>query len=191
MMSRLGPIKSEDMTKAQQDFYNSLRAKPIYRAVPDDRPLTGPISAHLRSVELGYLKVDMSRYLRTDGLLSRKLVELATIVVCRLWKADYAYCTHERGALRVGISEDIVNAIRKGRPPDFEKTAEKAVYDFAYQITERKRVDDATYKAAVDELGEATLVELTGLCGHYATTCMTINAFELPIREGDVPLPRN
>jgi 4-carboxymuconolactone decarboxylase len=190
-MSRLEPIQPEAMTEAQREFYRALRDKPIYQGVPDDRPLTGPIAAYLRSPPLGDLKVDMSRYLRRQGLLPKHLVELATITVCRIWKADYAYCTHERGALREGISENIVSAIRNGEPPVFDKPDEKAVYDFVTQLTDGKRVDDDAYTAARDLIGEAALVELTGLCGHYVTTCMTVNAFELPMRDGDVPLPRD
>jgi hypothetical protein len=34
------------------------------------------------------------------------------------------------------------------------------------------------------------VVEMIGLAGHYVTTCMTLNAFEIPMRDGDVPLPR-
>jgi len=41
----------------------------------------------------------------------------------------------------------------------------------------------------VDLLGEATLVELVGLCGHYVTACMTLNAFEMPHSDEDEALP--
>jgi 4-carboxymuconolactone decarboxylase len=50
-------------------------------------------------------------------------------------------------------------------------------------------VDDTTYRAAVDALGEDALVELVGLCGHYVTAAMTIKAFDIPARPGDEPFP--
>jgi 4-carboxymuconolactone decarboxylase len=188
-MSRLAPLHPKDMTEEQLEYYRTIRKRPTMQGIAEETPLGGPFHAYQHSVPFGTIKNAMSRQLRHDGLLPPRLVELATIVVCRLWNADYAYCSHERGALRAGISEAVVSAIRNGKTPDFDKDDEAAVYHFAHQITDKKAVDDETYATARDILGEAALVELVGLCGHYVTAAMTLNAFEIPMRDGDEPLP--
>lgn len=188
-MSRLEPIYPKDMTEEQLEYYRSIRKRPTFQGVSEDTPLVGPFVAYQRSIPYGQIKNAMSRYLRYDGLLPSRLVELTIIIVCRIWSADFAFNSHERGALREGVSEAVVSAIRNGKLPEFDKSDEEIVYHFVHQLIDKKSVDDTAYKAAVDLLGEAALVELIGLCGHYVTTCMTLNAFEIPMREGDKPLP--
>jgi 4-carboxymuconolactone decarboxylase len=41
-------------------------------------------------------------------------------------------------------------------------------------------VSDAVYQRAVAALGEAAVVDLTGLLGYYALISMTINVFQVP-----------
>lgn len=188
-MSRLAPIHPKDLDERQLAYYRSIRTRPTFKGVPDDTPLVGPFLAWQRSVEYGERMNSNSRYLRHDGLLEARLVELATIVVCRIWNTGFAFNSHARGAIREGVSEAVVDAIRNKKRPDFDKDDERIVYEFSHQLTENKSVDGDVYQAAVDLLGEAALVELVGLCGHYVSACMTLNAFEIPMREGDEPLP--
>ena len=188
-MSRLAPIHPKDLDEAQLEYYRSIRTRPSFKGAVEDTPLVGPFLAWQRSVEYGQRMNSNSRYLRHDGLLESRLVELATIVVCRIWNAGFAFNSHATGAIREGVSKEVVEAIRLGKRPSFDKTDEEIVYDFAFQLTDNKSVDDAAFKAAVDLLGEAALVELVGLCGHYVTACMTLNAFNIPLRDGDEELP--
>ncbi len=188
-MSRLAPIHPKDLDEAQLEYYRSIRTRPTFKGVADDTPLVGPFLAWQRSVEYGQRMNSNSRYLRHDGLLESRLVELVTIVVCRIWNTGFAFNSHARGAIREGVSEEVVDAIRHGKRPSFDKADEEIVYEFAHQLTDNKSVDDSAYQAAVDLLGEAALVELVGLCGHYVTACMTLNAFEIPMRDGDEELP--
>lgn len=188
-MSRLAPIHPKDLDERQLEYFRSIRTRPTFKGVADDTPLVGPFLAWQRSVEYGERMNSNSRYLRHDGLLESRLVELATIVVCRIWNTGFAFNSHARGAIREGVSAEVVDAIRHGKRPEFDQKDEETVYGFCHQLTTNKAVDDAAYQAAVDLLGEAALVELVGLCGHYVTACMTLNAFEIPMREGDEPLP--
>jgi 4-carboxymuconolactone decarboxylase len=189
-MARLAPIHPKDLDDDQLEYYRSIRTRPTFAGVADDTPLVGPFLAWQRSVEYGQRMNSNSRYLRYDGLLDGRHVELTTIIVCRIWNADFAFNSHARGAIREGVSEEVVDAIRNGKRPNFDKKDEEIIYDFVTQLTANKSVDDAAYKAAVDLLGENAVVELVGLCGHYVTACMTLNAFEIEGREGDEPLPK-
>jgi 4-carboxymuconolactone decarboxylase len=189
-MSRLKLLHPDDMTPEQLDYYKKIRERSTFKAEPENKPLVGPFGAYQLSIPYARLKKAMSDHLRFEGLLPSRLVELATIIAARLWMTDFAYCSHERGALREGINEDVVGAIRNGTTPDFDKADEEAVYNYLTKLFAQKCVDDATYKAVVEQLGEAALVELIGLAGHYVTTCMTLNTFEIPAREGDIPIPR-
>ena len=183
-MSRLDPLKPEDMPAAQRRYYDSIKNRPNNKDLPDGTPLTGPFHAWQRSPAFAEKLAVLEQYLRKDGLLEPRLLELATITVGRIWSAEIVFGSHGPAAVAAGIDSDIVEAIRRRETPVFEKADEAAVYNFTYQLTTAYEVDDATYQDALDVFGEDGLVELIGLAGLYVTASMTLNAFRIPVRPG-------
>ena len=183
-MSRLAPLDPKDMTPAQRRYYESIASRPNKSAMREGAPLTGPFHAWQRSPAFAEKLAVLEQYLRKDGLLEPRLLELATIVVGRIWSAEIVFGSHGPAAVAAGIDSDIVEAIRRKETPVFEKEDEAAVYNFTYQLTTSYEVDDATYQAALDVLGEPALVELVGLAGLYVTASMTLNVFQIPVRQG-------
>ena len=53
---------------------------------------------------------------------------------------------------------------------------------------ERRRVSDATFKAAVDLLGEQGVVDLIAVMGYYDLVAMALNVDRYPLPEG-TPAP--
>jgi len=183
-MSRLKPVQPVDMPAAQRCYYDSIKDRPNNRDLPEDTPLTGPFHAWQRSPAFAEKLAALEQYLRKDGLLEPRLLELATITVGRIWSAEIVFGSHGPAAVAAGIDSEIVEAIRRRETPVFEKADEAAVYNFTHQLTSVYEVDDETYRAALDVLGEAGLVELIGLAGLYVTASMTLNAFRIPVRAG-------
>jgi 4-carboxymuconolactone decarboxylase len=85
-----------------------------------------------------------------------------------------------RGCRHVGLSDDLIEAIIAGDRPEFETAQEAVAFDFTRQLGLRNRVDDATYKRAVDELGEPGLMDMVMLIGLYLTVCAIVNVFDVP-----------
>jgi 4-carboxymuconolactone decarboxylase len=183
-MSRLTPLAPQDMTPAQKNYYDALMQRPNNKNQPAGVPLTGPFHAWQRSPEFAEKLGVWEQYLRKDGLLEPRLLELATITVGRIWSAEIVFGSHGPAAVVAGIDPEIVESIRRRETPVFEKSDEAAVYHFTHQLTQNYGVDDAVYADALDALGEAALVELIGLAGLYVTASMTLNAFRIPVRAG-------
>lgn len=183
-MSRLEPLKPEDMTPAQRRYYDSIASRQNNRHLPEGTPLMGPFHAWQRSPGFAEKLAVLEQYLRREGLLEPRLLELATIVVGRIWSAEIVFASHGPAAVAAGIDSEIVEAIRRRETPEFKKADEAAVYRFTHRLTSEYEVDDETYQAALDVLGEAALVELVGLAGLYVTASMTLNAFRIPVRPG-------
>lgn len=183
-MSRLKPLAPADMTPDQKQYYDSIMNRPNNKAIPADTPLGGPFHAWQRSPAFAEKLGVWEQYLRKDGLLETRLLELATIVVGRIWSAEIVFASHGPAAVAAGVDPEIVEAIRRRETPVFEKADEAAVYHFTDQLTRTCEVDDAVYGDALDVLGEAGLVELVGLAGLYVTASMTLNAFRIPVRPG-------
>src|SRR5262245_23611543 len=66
--------------------------------------------------------------------LERRLAQLMILVAARLATAHYAWFIHEPHALNVGISPDIVEAIRERRTPNFTREDERVVYDITMEL---------------------------------------------------------
>jgi 4-carboxymuconolactone decarboxylase len=60
----------------------------------------------------------------------------------------------------------------------------RPVYDLSRELLSTRAVSDPTYRRAVSELGQKSVVELVGILGYYTLISMTIKAFEVAVPEG-------
>jgi 4-carboxymuconolactone decarboxylase len=94
-----------------------------------------------------------------------------------------------RLARQAGLPDDIIEAVRLGRTPRFRRDVERVVYDVVTEYFATNRVSDATFKRAIDALGEQGLVDVVGTVGYYSLVSMTLNVFQLELPAGEkVPL---
>lgn len=183
-MSRLRPLKPEEMNEEQLKYHELIMARPIFRDLAKNSPLEGPYNAWIRSPDLMQSLLPYARYVREGGVLDARLVELAIITVGRVWSAEFEFAAHAVYAVKAGIDRRIVEAIRRNEMPEFERDDEAAVYRFAKELTSEYRAEDETYQTAIEQIGEQGLIELIALMGFYVMVCMTLNAFEVPLMEG-------
>ena len=52
-------------------------------------------------------------------------------------------------------------------------------------MLDTKRVRDETYNRAVELLSEQQIVDLISLLGYYSLVAMTLNAFNVPVPDGE------
>jgi len=183
-MSRLKPLKPEEMNAEQLKYHEMIMARPIFKDLAKNSPLKGPYDAWVRSPDLMQSLLPYARYVREGGVLEARLVELAIITVGRVWSAEFEFAAHAVYAVKAGIDPEIVEAIDRNEMPEFEKDDEAAIYRFAKELTSMNRVENETYRAALEQIGEQGLVELIALMGLYVMVCMTLNAFEVPLMDG-------
>src|SRR5919106_6325052 len=110
------------------------------------------------------------------------------LVSARAATAQYAWFIHEPHAVKLGISPDIIQAIRERRTPEFTREDERLVYDITTELNTTRSLSEANYKRAMAILGEQAMVELVSAIGFYAMVGMTLNAFAVAVPEGKVPL---
>jgi 4-carboxymuconolactone decarboxylase len=129
---------------------------------------------------------NLGAFCRFATSLPARLSELAILIIGAHWKAGFEWWAHAPIALRAGIEQAVIDALRKGEIPHFINSDEAAVYAFTSELLTTRQVSDATYKRAVDELGIKTVVELVGILGYYSLISMTIVAFAVPLPAGEV-----
>jgi 4-carboxymuconolactone decarboxylase len=177
---RIPPVERDTLSPEQQEIYDRIASGPRGQ-------VRGPYHAYLLHAGVCEGIERMGHYLRFAARLPGNIRELAIITVGRHWRAEFEWFAHAPIAIREGVSEDVVQAIHDGTPPDFADADEAAVHAFVLALLKDGRVSDAAYADMVGRLGEDGIVELMGIVGHYTGVAMTLNTFEILPPDGERP----
>jgi 4-carboxymuconolactone decarboxylase len=172
-MARIPDIVEAELTPEQRKVYEAIATGP--RGV-----VRGPLRVWLHSPELADRAQSLGAFCRYSTSLPPRLSELAILTIGAFWKAGYEWNAHTPHALAAGIAPAVVEAIRKGEKPVFERADEAALFAFAAELLENRRISPETFATAKAELGSKAVVELVGVLGYYTLISMTIVAFEVP-----------
>ncbi len=181
--SRLPPIGEAAYSQAQRDALADFKAT---RGVG----FSGPWHVFIRSPELLTHAQRMGEYLRYRCSLSGRLSEIAILLVAREWTQDYEFGAHRPMAVKAGVADATIDAIREGRRPERLGDDEQLVWDFVTEILRTRRVSDTTYARAATRFGEQGVVDLAGIVGYYSLLALTMNVARTPPPDGEPPLPR-
>jgi 4-carboxymuconolactone decarboxylase len=179
-MSRLPPVDPDLLSPAHRAVHDEiLRVRGQVR---------GPFAIWLTSPELCHHALTLQDWFPKHAKLERRLLELMILVLARQATAQFAWFVHEPHALRLGVSEAVIEAIRERRTPDFQREDERLIYDVTRELDANKTLSAATYQRGVDMLGQQAMVELVSAVGFYVMVAMTLNTFDAPVPGGKLPL---
>jgi 4-carboxymuconolactone decarboxylase len=183
---RMPPLPETSLDDAQRAAAAELIAGPR-------KAVKGPFIPLLRSPGLLAHVQKVGAYLRFDSALPPRLSEFATLVVAREWTQQFEWFAHVPLALAAGTSQRAIDALHDGRRPAGTDMSddEAMVYDFSIELTQHHGVSDASYRAAVERLGERGVVDLVGLIGYFTTISMVLNVARTPpeVAPGTAPRP--
>ena len=179
-MSRLPELDEATLTPEQKRIYGEI--KRIRGRV------RGPFAVWLRNAELGECALKLQDMFASRIKLERRLVQLMILIAARFANAEYTWFIHEPHALQNGIAQDIVDAIRDRRTPNFAREDERAVYDITLELNITHALSEATFKRGMAMFDEQRMVELVSAIGFYSMVAMTLNAFDVRVPSGTRPL---
>jgi len=174
---RIPDIDEAALTSAQEKVFAAIKAGP--RGV-----VVGPLRVWLHSPKLAEKAQELGAFCRYETSLPTALSELAILVTGAHWRAGFEWHVHAPIAIKAGLSEAAVEAIRCGREPHLRDPAQSAVYSFCRTLLETRKLDSEIYDRTVAEIGTVGVVELTGILGYYGLISMTIVGFEVPVPAG-------
>ena len=176
-MGRIPDLVLERLSAEQRRVYDAIVAGPRGKVV-------GPLRVWLESPQLAARAQELGAFCRFGTSLPPRLSELAIITVGAFWRASFEWHAHAPLAIKAGIDLAAVEALRSGSRPEFVRSDEAAVFAFARELLETRRVSEPTFARAIEELGQQSLVELVGVLGYYSLVSLTLNTFEVPLPAG-------
>jgi 4-carboxymuconolactone decarboxylase len=149
----------------------------------------GPFLVWLRSPELCEKVEALGAYCRFESALDPRLRELSLLIAARHWDAQYSWNAHVGKAVDLGVSRESLTALAENREPRFARRDEEAVYRFSTEILGDHFVSDATFAAALGELGEQGVVDLIGSLGNFSMLAMLLNSCQVDLQPAPPPFP--
>src|SRR5215208_4993936 len=164
--------------------YEALDAeqKRVYDIIVGSRKsgLGRPFSVLVRITHVAEPANGLHNAFRLHGKLNRRIFELLILMVARAYTAEFAWVVHEALALKAGLDEQIIAAVRERRVPDFKGNDERLTYDLVNQLLQTKSLSSSAYQRGIDGLGLDLLLELVSAVGFYSMVCLVLNTFGVP-----------
>ena len=177
-MARIDEVKRENLSPRQQQLHDDfLRSRPR-------KTLTGPFAVLIHTPDIAEPADHLVNYYRANPKLGRRLIELIILLVVRDATAQYAWSVHEPHALEHGITQDVIDAIRARKRPDFKREDERMIYDFVIELLANKTVSAATFERAKAAFGVDGVIEAVTCAGLYGMVGFVLNVFDIPPQPG-------
>lgn len=182
-VDRMPPLDRAAMTDVQRKVADELAAGPR-------GGVKGPFIPLLRSPELMDRLQKVGEYLRFQSSLEPRISEFVMLVVSRHWTQQFEWAVHVPLALKAGVQRQTIDSLAHGARPAGMAKDEAIAYDFVDELARSKGIGDATYRQAVDQFGEAGVMDLLGLVGYFTTVSMVMNVAHTPAPAGGEVLQR-
>lgn len=177
--ARLKDLSEDQMTTRQREIAaDMLRSR-------GKTAIGGPFGVFLHAPDYGDLAQKLGAYCRYRSAVPPRLSEFTILVIARLWRAQYEWYVHAPIAEKAGVKAATIKNLQAGRAPKSAPKDERALYDFISELHKTKRVSDKTYGRLHALLGDAAMVEFTGILGYYTLIAMTLNVFRVALPEGE------
>jgi 4-carboxymuconolactone decarboxylase len=186
MSGRLPSLTPADLDDAQRELHDALLVNEValfekagVAVIAPEGSLLGPFNPLLLNPVLGRAQIGVFRADRSSTSLSPRVHEIVILTVGAAWASDYELYAHRIAGKLAGLTDDVIQALVSGRPPQLENAQEATAHEFTRQLAYRHRVNAETYAQATKAFGDRGVVDIVLLIGLYLTTCAIINAFDI------------
>jgi 4-carboxymuconolactone decarboxylase len=177
--NRLPALKREDLDEAGKKLYDSRGGRGDSFGPGGIRLYSPPVAETMRTV---------NDYLRHKSGLEPRLVELTILVMARELDCVYVWTDHEAAALKAGLPQATVDAVKYRKPLEGLDEKEATIIQLGREAVGKHQVSSATAARALNLFGKPGLVNLVSLMGDYSSTAVLLTAFDQHVRPTDKPL---
>jgi 4-carboxymuconolactone decarboxylase len=185
--SRLPLIKRDQLKDERLRVYDLVVGKDE-QGNPRPTPSMGPAATSLISPGVALPMDQLNKYIRTITP-GPAMYQLCAIIAAREFDEPYEWNSHEPGALRAGVSQKAVDAVKYNRSLDGVPAKEALVIRFGRAIFQDRHVPSGLYSEVVKEFGQQGMFELTATMGDYAMAAIMLRAVDQHVPKVTAELP--
>ena len=182
-MTRVPEITERDqLPEGQRHHYDAIMAS------RSDRQR--PYSFFLHCPDLAARTAHLVGYSLFESDFPKDQKEVAICAVAREFDSPYEWSAQEDNTRNTGVREEAILSIRDRKAPEGLTEEEAQIVRYVQELLRPPhRISEPTFQALHHRLGDARLVELTGIIGGYVALACSLNALEVPVAEGRPVLP--
>jgi 4-carboxymuconolactone decarboxylase len=183
--TRVPPLEVADMTPEQREFYDSyatgFRAAPnaTFLLVDGAGHLMGPPAIWIHSQPLGNSLQVFGGAIRYHLHFSRRAQEMAILMVAHHRASDFERFAHQQAGLKSGLTQQDIDAIFAGNPPQLRTGEEQAVYEVTRAVLAAGTLDTQEFEKYAAVLSVPHLFELVTLIGYYLMLATQLAVFDI------------
>lgn len=170
------------MSREQLELYESItngpRAKVSANLVGTGGALGGPFGPMIHSPSMGGPLQALGAAIRFESTLEPLLRESITLLVAKDEQSSYEWRAHERLAREAGVSDDDIEALRRGEVPESHDPQRDQALHFARAVL-TDNLDDSAYSQFQNHLEDALMVEIVILVGYYRALALLLRVFTI------------
>jgi 4-carboxymuconolactone decarboxylase len=160
--ARLPYLQRDDLDAAGQEVFDMLPG-----AGPDG--LGGPLAWAAYNPEVAHALLDLHNA-AVGGILDAHVRELAILVACRETDYDLEWSAHEPSAVRAGVDQKVIDAVRSMGSLSGLPEADATVIRFGRQMYTDRKVDSDTFRKAVEMLTPRGVMDMVAVMNTYAVS---------------------
>jgi 4-carboxymuconolactone decarboxylase len=162
------------MTSEQQEGFRIL-------AKAEGGELQGPAKIWVDNPNLATAVAPLADHFHPPNhSLTDREREIAVCVMLGKWHAPFPINAHNRVAIELAISPEIVDALLCGQPTRLEDQREQTVYELATALAAGRYIPQSLYNRAVEVLGHDRITDITVVMGMYTAVSFTLKFYDVP-----------
>jgi AhpD family alkylhydroperoxidase len=187
---RLPPLLPADLTAEQHLLYQDMRSGiasgfKAFKVVREDGALMGPWNPYLHEPTVGKAAWDLTRAIDQIAVVPRNVREIAILVISARYHCAFQLYAHTAVAAGLGIAPEQVATIAAQHKPAALSADQGLAYDIAHCLCAGATLPEPLYQLALARFGQRGTNELIYLIGSYSMVAITLNAFDVPVPEGE------
>lgn len=177
MTPRIHPLSYEELCERDQDL--------LLRTVT---PTAKVFLTLIRSPDLLRSLLPLGGRM-LGGPLNPRWREMVVLRTAYLNRCDYVWGQHVHVARHVGLHEDEIAQLASPPQEGNWTSTEAALLSAATQLHENAAIEESTWNALADELGESELISLPILVGYFRMLALFANALQVDLDPGIAGIP--
>lgn len=153
----------------------------------DEGRLIGPFTPMLAHPRIAEIMQTLGAAMRYEIDLSPRAREIATLAVAAARRSNFEWYAHSQLGRAVGLTDEELDALTGGWLAASFSADEALVWRVVTTLGGDGDLDDELFALARRELGDAGIVDLIALVGHYEFLSRSLRVWRTPMPEGHEP----